>query len=435
MSTKPENTNIPPKPLDTDTPVKEFFNFLFKKRIGRALGWMISKLDEYLSDETHSDGRTSRVAAQNSAEDYSVTQQLGAWAGAVASGLKMLLIPAKKLYQYYKWRKEPTRKKPVFTAVDAFYLTIDIALFALTIAAVALASSFVSVIIGFAAACVTIVSGVVEFVQSLKSTNTTNSGPLNIAKRTMSLTLPALGVAAAGLILLGTVLGPVGVPLITIGVGIGVGVTVLGIATWVAQKVDTYLIKKAHQRKIDACLLEGSFEKDTSLTLSEKISRMFEVQRFLSENVVYDDKKYQRFFKSAVLVRALSNADALEKFKVSVHDKHHEASRALLVSRPLSEKKEIPLEVIVDHVIASPSYAKTFLQKKYGTVLLGRRNFRKELSLRMDLVLKLKAAAEEDPVLAEAIVSSKLENSRHFKKHASYPPRELESVAVFSQKW
>lgn len=424
MTTKPKNTNIPSKPLDTYSPTKEFFNFLFYKRIGRALGWIVAKIDAYLSDEVPAEGRSSRIAAQNGSDDLSLSQ-VGAWGSAFVYGLKMLIIPLKKIYQYYKWRQDPaTRKKPTFTATDAFYLTVDMALFGMTVAAAALASSFASVVVGVIAAVVAVVSGIVEFAHLWKNREkhsdpkTTSHPYWPVAKRTLSVVVPSLGLVGAGLVLLGTVLGPIGLPLVFAGIGIGVGVAVLGTALWIGQKVDNYVVQKSHQRKIESCLLKGSFEDEPDLTLSEKISRMFEIQRFLSKNTEYNEKRYFKFFKNSALVMALKNQDYRENFSERLQQKQEEVSRELLKARPLSEKKEIPLDIIVEHVIANPSYAKTFLQKRYGTTVFRRRNFRKELSERPDLVLKLKTAATENTELAEAIRESTVENSRHFKKQA-----------------
>ncbi len=439
MTTIQHDTKSSPKPNGSDNLIKEFFSFLFKKRIGKAWGWIISKLDAYLSDDTPLDGRSARVAAQESNNDFSMTQ-LGDWGNVLVAGFKMLLLPAKKLYQYYKWRKNPQHKKPVFTASDAFYLSVDIALFALTITAVVLASKFIAVVLGFGAAVVTVISGVVEFTHAWKnrknygSSQEANSQYLKIAKRTLSLALPSMGLVAAGLVLLGTLLGPVGIPLITVGLGIGVGVTILAGAAWVAEKVDNYIMNKIRLRKVEAYLLQGDLHHDNTLTPSEKISRMFEIQRFLSKNMDYDDKRYKRFFKNNALVNALKNSDYREQFQQNLQDKQMEVSRELLKERPLSEKKEIPLEVIIDHVIANPHYAKKILSKRYGTTLFGRRNFRKELSERMDLVLMLKAAATVNPELREAIQASTLENSRHFKKQGLFSQNPLGNAGVFSHK-
>ncbi len=410
---------------NSESPVKEFFNFLFYKRIARALSWVLAKIDEYLSEEDYvSESRTSsRVNSLDKANTFSLTS-LAAWVGAFFAGVKILLLPIRKLYQYAKWRKDPEHnKKPVFTLNDFFYLCIDITVFVLAVVAAAFVTKFLAFIISLAAAAVTVVAGIVQFVQAWKNNkNNSNSAIkqslfLKIARPLLTVTVPSMCLVAAGFVLLGAMLGPVGVPFMMVGAGIGAGATLLALATVLGSKIHDYVINKSRRREFDEDLMRprGS-EQINTLTLREKITRMSEIKSFLKENKDYNSEQYQAFFKSQALVNYLQNTNTRSQFKTSLKGKLAQASHEFLKTHPLSEKKEIPLKVIVEHVIQNPRYAKTFLSKRYGTVFFGRRNFRKELSARKDLVLKLKLAAANNVELAKAIKESKLENSRHFKK-------------------
>jgi len=416
-----EDLSRSPDVSNVEGPAKEFLNFLFYKRIARAWGWVLSKIDEYLSEDDYSsDSRTSsRVNALDKSNNFSLTS-LSAWAGAFFAGIRVLLVPVKKLYQYAKWRKDPINRKPVFTVNDFFYLCIDATIFALAVVAAVFVTKFLAFIFSLAAAGVTFVAGVVQCVQGWKNNK-------NKANSVLTVTVPSLCLVAAGLILFGAMLGPAGLLFMMIGAGIGLGATILAVTSWVGGKLYNYTMNKNRRREFDEALMKpANVEQKNALTLREKITRMSEVRSFLKENKTYDRERYQKFFNSEALVNYLRNESVRKRFRDNLKQKQAEASQTFLMSHPLTEKKEIPLDIIVDHVIKNPSYAKRFLQTRYGTTLFCRRNFRKELSLRKDLVQKLKWSAVNNSKLAEAIKESRLEKSRHFRKHA------ISSVAVSS---
>ncbi|MDX2165192.1 MAG: hypothetical protein SFW07_07235 [Gammaproteobacteria bacterium] len=417
-----EDPSRSPDVSNVEGPAKEFLNFLFYKRIARAWGWVLSKIDEYLSEDDYSsDSRTaSRVNALDKSNNFSLTS-LSAWAGAFFAGIRVLLVPVKKLYQYAKWRKDPiNNRKPVFTVNDFFYLCIDATIFALAVVAAVFVTKFLAFIFSLAAAGVTFVAGVVQCVQGWKNNK-------NKANSVLTVTVPSLCLVAAGLILFGAMLGPAGFLFMMVGAGIGLGATILAATSWIGGKLYNYTMNKNRRREFDEALMKpANVEQKNDLTLREKITRMSEVRSFLKENKAYDRERYQKFFNSEALVNYLRDEGARKRFRDNLKQKQAEASRTFLRTHPLTEKKEIPLDIIVEHVIKNPSYAKRFLQTRYGTTLFCRRNFRKELSLRKDLVQSLRVAAAGSPELARAIKESRLEKSRHFRKHA------ISSVAVRS---
>lgn len=207
--------------------------------------------------------------------------------GIVLKGLQIFLLPAIKAYQAWNFyvNKDPNAKKPTLTRREAFYFFIDITLFALAIAAVALLQTVAGAIIGMVAAFASLVASAFQYGNYLYQTaklkkqieeldhklSTENLEPdeeerlteeLNtlrenytkleqdtfaVIKRTLNMTFTGLYVASAGLILGGILLGPVGVglPAIVAGVALATTVSVISVAIYVVD-----LIKKHYEKKI-----------------------------------------------------------------------------------------------------------------------------------------------------------------------------------------